>query len=95
MQSALDMRETDVCEPPRRRYALVVTECQSEECEGVPVYGIRVSDGEEHAEVLDLSSDRVLVEKLLTKICCAGDAPDRAILLELAEDYLEELQDLR
>lgn len=91
MQSALDIREAGAWESSQRRYALVVSRCQSEECEGIPVYGIRVSDGEELAEVLDISSDRVSVEKLLIKICCAGVAPDRVILLELAEDYLEEL----
>ncbi len=91
MQSALEVKAVDAAAPLQRHYTLIVSECQSEECEQIPVYGIRISDGEECAELLDISSDRELAEKLLRKVRHAGVAPDRAILLELAEDYLEEL----
>lgn len=94
MQSALTIREVGAADSLQRRYTLIISECQSEECEKTPVYGICISDGEECAELLDISSDRELVEKLLNKICRAGVAPDHAILLELAEDYLEELHGL-
>ena len=67
MQSALTMREISVVDSLQRRYALVISECQSEECEKVPVYGICITD---------------------------GVAPDRAIMLELVEDYFEELHGL-
>ncbi len=94
MQSALDQGEISAVGFLQRQYALIVSECQSEECENQCVYGICITDGEECAVVLDISSDRELVEKLLQKIRHAGVAPDRAILLELAEDYLEELHSL-
>lgn len=94
MQSAPDIKEVGAANSLQRRYTLIVSACQSEECDKTPVYGVRVSDGDECVQLLDLSSDRELVEKLLNKICRAGVAPDHAILLELAEDYLEELHGL-
>lgn len=94
MQSALTMREISVVDSLQRRYALVISECQSEECEKVPVYGICITDGEECASLLDISSDQMFVEKLLNRFRHAGVAPDRAIMLELVEDYFEELHGL-
>lgn len=91
MQSALVMREVSAVELPQRRYALVVSECQSEECEKTLVYGVSITDGEECAALLDVSSDQKLVQAFLNRLCHAGVVPDRTILLEMAEDYLEEL----